>query len=246
MSDMSQTLLRLNLTDGDVETVIVRQDKGLEISLYPKCVIKHYGFFADRLTPEEQTQRFENELMAYQRFGKLDCPFVPQLLDYSISERWICIERVSGQSLLEITQTSGSNLPMAAVLKQLDAMNAWLRENNFTDTKSNTKDMILTPDGQLYMIDFESYHPQIEPNADADIYNALINCVMERTLVRKGMTAKLTPAFFRLVFGILRKRPGKALRFIVERLRVSWRTWIMNSALYRGLKHFYRRIIPND
>jgi hypothetical protein len=203
---------RLKLSDKQIDLVIKREGKGLIMALYPDYVIKDYSSPPTNITWEDQTSRLMQEICAYQRFGELKCPFVPHLIDYSIEERWLSISRIHGRDLLKISQTSGGRLPIKSILEQLDEINVWLREKGFPDTGCTTKDVILCQSGRLYIVDFEANSQDGASIQKPDIYHSLIACVLERVLIRKGRTAKLTPQFILLAIALLSKRPLTTIR----------------------------------
>lgn len=206
------------LSSGDTDQVIHREDKGLTMTFYSECVVKHYDTPPTYITPEDQNRRLMNEIAAYQHLKELHCPFVPDLIDFSIEDRWLCISRIHGHSLLVLSQSSKNRLPVKSILIQLDQMNDWLRSFGFGDMGNNIKDVIMSESGKLYLVDFEPYSDGIKTTMNPDIYNALIYDILDRVLVRKSRKARLTPQFIRLSLGILSKRPLKTITFALRHL----------------------------
>lgn len=198
-----------------IEQVIYRPEKGLTMLIYSTHVVKYYNTTPTYISLENRNQRFVNELAAYQRFEELRCPFVPRLLDFSSSERRFSISRIPGQDLLTLSQSQLMSLPLKSIIEQLDQMNEWLRISGFNDLENNIKDMILNESGKLFLVDFETYLPDSSsskyPGMKPDIYNGLIDDILQRIFIRRGRTANLTPRFIRLSVTIMGKRPLKTL-----------------------------------
>lgn len=223
--------------DEHLEREILRQNKGLKMYFYPLRVVKCYNILPDRITVSERNRRFHAELAAYRQFALLQCPFVPQLLDVSVEEQWLSISRVIGCDLFAITQ-AGESLPIRSVLKQIDNMNHWLRDNKFGDLENNIKDIILNKSGKLYLIDFEPYIADGVPEGflifKPDIYNAITNDIVQRWFVRQGRSAKLTRSFIVLSFALMAKRPLKVIFFILRYLFFALRSLGKKIGLYPG------------
>jgi len=218
--------------DSKVIRVIRREEKGLAMVFHPTCVVKSYDIHPTLVLVKDRDRRFMSEVAAYQRFNELNCPFVPQLIDFSIKDRWLSIARIRGDNLLVLCLSQKLSLPIKSILAQIDQMNAWLRKFEFGDIENNLKDMILDESGRLYLVDFEPYSPDTEPTARPDIYNALIDDILQRMFVRRGRTAKLTPQFIRLSIGVMSKRPLKTIRFALRYLA-------------RGLRHLTRQVFEH-
>ena len=208
---------------NDVVHVIRREAKGLTVLFYPTRVVKQYDNRPTCITLEDQERRFMSEVAAYQRFEELQCPFVPELIDFSIEHRWLCIARIEGDDLLALSQSQKRRLPARSLLRQIDQMNEWLRSRSFGDMENSIKDMILTESDDLYLVDFEPYSSQIDPAAKPDIYDALIDEFLQRIYVRRGRKAGLTPQFIRLSVGLLSRRPLTAIKLALRDLRTGLR-----------------------
>ena len=210
-----------------LEHEILRPNKGLIMYFYPSHVVKSYNTPPDLITVVERDRRFYAELTAYHRFMDLCCPFVPQLLNSSEQNQSLSITRINGCDLFVATQT-GIRLPIRSILKQLDQMDCWLRSNKFGDLENNIKDIILDISGKLYLIDFEPYRidqtPQGFLGLKPDIYNAIVNDIVQRWFVRRGRSAKLTRSFVILSFALVMKRPLKFIFFTSRYLFFAIRT----------------------
>ncbi len=221
---------RTLVPDGsDAVRVIRREEKGLTMIFYSTQVMKRYDTPPTYITLEDQNRRLRSEIAAYQRFMELDCPFVPKLIDFSLKDKWLAISRICGDDLLSLSQSQGYQLPVESILDQIDQMDNWLRSFAFGDMENNIKDMILDESGKLYLVDFEPYSVDAEPMMEPDIYNALIDDILQRIFVRKGRKARLTLQFIRLSTGILSRRPLKTVKFALR-------------YLVRGSRYLARRV----
>jgi hypothetical protein len=206
--------------------LIRRESKGLEMVFHCSHIVKSYGVQPTVLSVEDRDQRFLNEVAAYQRFGELGCPFVPELLDFSIDGRWLSIARIRGGDLLALSQSQGFHVPIGSILAQIDQMNEWLRRFSFGDMGNNIKDLILDERGRLYLVDFEPYSADVDPDARPDIYTALVYDILERVMVRTQRAARLTSPFVALALRILLRRPAKSVWFACRILARRVYGWI--------------------
>jgi len=207
---------------GPAAQTIIREDKGLHMSFRGDRVVKDYSNIptGGNICRQDQTRRFENEIAAYRRFNELGAPFVPKLIACSEAERTLTIERVPGTSLLDASARRPL-LPIASIVRQLNAMNRWLREHDFPDMGNNVKDLVLSPSGKLYLVDFETYTPHGEqaPRLKPDLYTTVLDDLAERILVRRERTARLTPGFLLLAAILFLQRPRSSLHRIVRMIR---------------------------
>jgi hypothetical protein len=190
---------------------------------------------------EEQTRRLIAEVSAYRRFAELGCPFVPELLDASIEQRWFAVSLVNGSNLLELFQARQCRFSMHHILRQIDEMNRWLKVYNFGDLGSNIKDFVLDPAGKLYLVDFETYSPDSSGAGTMDIYEAIIYDILERILIRKVRKAKLTGQFLRFSIKLFLKRPFKTIRLMMRCLLHELR----NLQFFSGISRVRSRLRPN-
>jgi hypothetical protein len=200
------------------DRVIRRTDKGLVMKFLPNCVIKDYSAQPEHpdISREEQTRRLIAEIAAYRRFEELECPFVPKLLEASVEQRWFAIFLVQGDNLFELFQANQCRFSMRHIIRQIDEMNRWLRVYNFGDFGNKLKDCVLDPAGKLYLVDFETYSPNSRNNKTIDIYEAIIYDLVDRILIRKKRTAKLTGQVLRFSINIFLKRPVKTIRLMMR------------------------------
>ena len=218
--------------------IIHRADKGLMMGFFSKCVIKDYRSEpAHLLIPrEEQTRRFMAEIQAYQKFNELSCPFVSKLIDFSIEERWFCIERIHGSNILELSQSPTNEFPIRLILDQIKAMAHWLELHSFPSMESNIKDLIFSESKKLYLMDFEPYSPQAEGSKAIDFYNIIIRNFLERIIIRRGKKARLTRRFVSFSLSIMRQSIFMSIRLIIC---FSWEKLLLlireNLALCRKL-----------
>ncbi len=218
-----------NPSNGQSVRVIPREAKGLTMVFHSDHVVKQYDNRPTHISLEDQDRRFTNEIAAYQRFEELNCPFVPRLIAFSLQDRWLSISRIQGNDLLALSQSGKRPLPIRSILDQIDQMNIWLRSFAFSDMENNIKDMVLDESGKLYLVDFEPYSQDTNPTVKPDIYNALIDDILQRIFIRRGRKAKLTPQFIRLSIGILSRRPLKTTQLALH-------------YLVRGLSHLTMRV----
>ncbi len=207
-----------NPDNGKIVRVIPREAKGLTMVFHSDHVVKQYDNHPTYISLEDQDRRFMSEIAAYQRFEELSCPFVPRLIDFSLQDRWLSISRIHGDDLLALSQSQKRQLPIRSILDQIDQMNIWLRSFAFNDMENNVKDIVLDGSGKLYLVDFEPYSPDTNLAVKPDIYNALIDDILQRVFIRRGRKAKLTRQFIRLSIGILSRRPLKTTQLVLHYL----------------------------
>ncbi len=203
------------------DRTIIRSDKGLAMRFLPDRVVKDYTEVPvnPHFSREDQGRRLANEIAAYQRFNRIETPFVPRILDHSVEKRFLAIERVRGESLIDAS-AHRMLLPIVSIIRQINAMNHWLRKHRFPDMGNNIKDLILSQDGRLYLIDFETYAPlEAEPRLRPDVYTAILDDLAERIFIRRGRTARLTVSFLTLAIALFLQRPRSSVRRIVHAIR---------------------------
>tara|TARA_Y100000310_G_scaffold342479_1_gene445934 strand:+ start:990 stop:1601 length:612 start_codon:yes stop_codon:yes gene_type:complete len=166
------------------------------------------------ISRQDQTQRFVNEVAAYRRLNDAKCPFVAELLEVSVEDRWFAVSAVKGASLFELLQKKHYRLSLRQLLRQIDQMNHWLRTDGFNDMKHNIKDLILDSSGKLFLVDFETYLPDISAN-QLDIYESIIYDLLERILIRESRKSQLTGQFLRFSIFVFLKRPVKTVYLMV-------------------------------
>jgi tRNA A-37 threonylcarbamoyl transferase component Bud32 len=200
------------------KVIIHRPEKGLIMKFSPNFVIKDLSSkpIHPLISREEQTRRLKNEIMAYKRLNSLKCPFVPDLIDYSLEQRFITISRIYGINLLELLQNTHNWLSPNLILRQIDQMNYWLRHNNFGKTETKLKDLILEQNNKLFLVDFEQYSANLQNKKKYDMYNIIIYDILERILIRTVRTVKLTTQFILFTIILFLKKPFKFIRLAVR------------------------------
>jgi hypothetical protein len=210
---------------GEPDNVIRRPEKGLVMKFFSDHVIKNYSAQPEHpeITREEQTRRLTAEIAAYRRLEELKCPFVPKLLDASVEKRWFAVSLVQGSNLLELFEAGGCRFSMRHILSQIDEINRWLRVHNFGDFGNKLKDFVPDSEGKLYLVDFETYSTSSSDAKIVDIYETIIYDLLERILIRKSRTAKLTGQFLRFSVNVFLKRPVKTIRLATRCLLHEFR-----------------------
>jgi hypothetical protein len=205
------------VVDGP-DNVIHRPEKGLVMKFFPDRVIKDYSAQPEHteITREEQTCRLTSEIAAYRRFKELECPFVPKLLDASVEQRWFVVSLVQGNNLLELFEAGKCRFSMRHILSKIDEINSWLRIHNFGDFGNKLKDFVLSSEGKLYLVDFETQAKLPSERKAKDIYEAIIYDLLERILIRKSRKAKLTRQFLLFSLNAFLKRPVKTIRLTIR------------------------------
>jgi hypothetical protein len=217
MTDRDNISIRGSVVD-EPDNVIHRPEKGLVMKFFPDRVIKDYSAQPEHpeITREEQTRRLTAEIAAYRRFKELECPFVPKLLDASVEQRWFAVSLVQGNNLLELFEAGQRRYSMRKILSQIDEINSWLRIQNFGDFGNKLKDFVLSSEGKLYLVDFETQAKLPSDNKTTDIYEAIIYDLLERILIRKNRKAKLTRQFLNFSLNVFLKRPVKTIRLTIR------------------------------
>ena len=204
------------------DRVINRPLKGTLIKFFPDCIIKDLSVKSrfPQFSRKEQTRRLTNEIAAYKRFNELKCHFVPKFLDFSIEQRWFAISRIHGKNLLELLETKQCCQSIRSLLRQIDKMNHWLKRNKFGNMGNCLKDLVLDPSGKLYLVDFESYSPNLQDNkSNADIYETIIYDILERILIRSVRKVQLTSQFLCFSINTFLKRPLKTVELAARCLK---------------------------
>jgi hypothetical protein len=206
---------------GEPDNVIHRPEKGLVMKFFPDRVIKDYSASPEHpeITREEQTRRLTSEIAAYRRFKELECTFVPKLIDASVEQRWFAVSLVQGSNLLELFEAGKCRFSMRHILSQIDEINSWLRIHNFGDFGNKLKDFVLSSEGKLYLVDFETQAKLVSERKATDIYEAIIYDLLERILICKSRKAKLTRQFLNFSLSVFLKRPVKTVRLTIRCFR---------------------------
>jgi len=197
-----------------IENEILRPQKGVRITFFPELVVKSYNVPPTLISVEERDARFRRELEAYKQLAALDCPFVPKLVEYSEVEGWFSIQRIMGRDLFALSQTKqGFPVSVKSLLTQIHELNVWLADHSFWDLGTNLKDLLLDPGCKIVIVDFEQYRQSAIQGHTLE--DCLIIDVLERLFIRKGRTARLTPAFLAIAGLILTKSPTRTWRHFV-------------------------------
>jgi tRNA A-37 threonylcarbamoyl transferase component Bud32 len=233
-----------NNNENKLDRIIYRPEKGVLIKFFPDRVTKNLSSEPQhpKISRENQTHRLINEIAAYKRFNELKCPFVPKLLDYSIKQRWLAISRIDGENLLLLLGNKRCWLPTHSILRQINEMNHWLRNHNFGNMENNLKDLILDSTGNLYLIDFEPYSPNLQYDKKIDIYETIIFDILERILIRTVRKVQLTRQFLFFSVNVFLKRPIKTVKLTVRCLmNEGCNSWLFSRfvEIWRRLKSFF-------
>ena len=196
--------------------LIQRSDKGLVMAFYPSYVLKDYSAEPKHklISRNEQTRRFGNEILAYQRFMQFGCPHVPKLIDFSVKDRWLCIEHIPGFNLLQLLQSSDSLFPLRSILTQIDDIAKWLVSSSYPCLETNIKDIILSDSGKIYIVDFEAYSFCSNKLSRRGFYNGLVRDILDRIIVHRERKARLHWRFIIFSLSIVLRTPLMSTYFI--------------------------------
>lgn len=168
----------------------IRKDKGFFVNEYPKFIIKGFNLKPDVFTVKQRNTAFQNEFSCYIYFKRINWEWAPKLISYSKKERWLKLERINGNSFLDLILSNKFRKKNSfLIIKQLTKLNLSLSKNDINYCACSLKDVLLTKNSRIFLIDYESSRiEKYQGKFIADLIKDIIRRIFGRRIIKINLS----------------------------------------------------------